>query len=331
LKARIVATGSYLPKKVLSNQDLEQMVDTSDEWIVTRTGIKERRIAEKDQASSDMGVLAAKDACVKAFISPDQIDMILVATLTPDYVFPSTACIIQKQIGAMNASAMDIQAACTGYLYALSLAKAMVENNTAKNVLIVATEKLSSIVDYEDRATCVLFGDGAAACIVSNRGKGLFIENIELGACGEQAELMLIPGGGSRTPATKKTIEDKLHFIKMSGKEVFKHAVRRMESASKKCLENCNLNETDIQWVIAHQANERIIDAVSKRFSHLSEHQIYKTVHKYGNTSASSIGIALDELWTKESIQNGDRILLTAFGAGLTWGACILQSQSIEG
>lgn len=326
MKARVIATGRYLPEKVLSNADLEEIVDTSDEWIFTRTGMKERRIASNQEASSDMGVLAAKNALEKANMQGAEIDMILVATLTPDYVFPSTACLIQAAIGASCASAMDVQAACSGYLYTLALAKAMVENKMAKNVMIVATEKLSSIVDYEDRTTCVLFGDGACACIVSGEGKGLEIENISLGADGEQSDLIIMPAGGSKNPASIETVKTKQHSIKMTGKEVFKHAVRRMESASKNCLDQSGLKEQDIQWLIAHQANARIIDAMAKRFSHLSSNQVFKTVHKYGNTSASSVGIALDELLDQETIKKGERILLTAFGSGLTWGSAVLKA-----
>lgn len=301
------------------------MVDTTDEWIVTRTGMKERRIAAKEEFTSDMGAAAALRALEKANLSPDKIDLILVATLTPDYIFPSCACLIQHKIGATHAAALDIQAACSGFLYGLSLAKAMVESQGYKNVLVIASEKLSSIVDYEDRSTCVLFGDGAAAAIVScEKKEGLQIENVCLGADGEQADHIIMPGGGSRNPSSKETVENKMHFIKMTGKEVFKHAVRRMEAACKNCMDICRLQEQDINWLIAHQANERIIDAVAKRFSHLTPDQVYKTVHKYGNTSASSVGIALDELIGKGNLKDNDKILLTAFGSGLTWGASIL-------
>lgn len=323
--ARIIATGSYLPTKVLKNADLEKIVDTSDEWIFTRTGMKERRIAAKEESNSDMGYSAAKKALEKSSIKVEDIDFIIVATITPDYTFPSTACIIQKKLKAVNAGAVDIQATCSGYIYALNMAKAFVESGTYKNVLVIASEKLSPIVDYEDRTTCVLFGDGASACIVSDAGKGLLIENSCLGADGTLENLIYMPAGGSSKPATKETVEAREHFIKMNGKEVFKHAVRRMESASKKCLEDCGLKEQDVEWFISHQANDRIIEAVAKRFSHLTKKQIYKTIHKYGNTSASSVGIALDELLAEESIEGEGRILLTAFGSGLTWGAVVLK------
>lgn len=326
-KAKIIGTGSYLPAKILTNLDLEKMVETSDEWIVTRTGIQERRIAEEGEFTSIMGAKAALAALEKAELTPADIDYILVATLTPDYQFPSTACLIQKEIGAKGAAAIDIQAACSGYLYALSLAKALVEAKTCKNVLIVAAEKLSAITDYQDRSTCVLFGDGAAAAIVSLEGNGLSIESVRLGADGELADLLCMPAGGCRNPASEATVAARQHFIKMSGNEVFKHAVRRMESACKECLEALSLPELEISWVIPHQANSRIISAIAKRFEHLPEDRIFKTVHKYGNTSASSIGIALDELLRNHPVKCEEKLLLTAFGAGLTWGAAVLRAE----
>lgn len=322
-KARIIGTGSYLPEKVLSNQDLEKMVETSDEWIVTRTGIKERRIAKEDEFTSDMGFEAAKRALASSGISADSIDLILVATLTPDYTFPSTACLLQSKLGAANAAAFDIQAACTGYVYALSVAKAFVESGLYQNVLVVASEKLSSIVNYKDRNTCVLFGDGASACVVSSKGKGLFIKDVSLGADGEMAELLILPAGGSCRPASLETLKADLHYLKMEGKEVFKHAVRKMELASKKSLDRAGLKEEEISWLVPHQANIRIIEAIAKRFEVPME-RVYMTLHKYGNTSASSLGIALDELLSEHKLSFGDNLLLTAFGAGLTWGAAIL-------
>ena len=322
-KARIIGTGSYLPERVLSNQDLEKMVETSDEWIFSRTGMKERRIARPDESTSDMGYQAALRALESAKIAVEEIDLILVATHTPDFVFPSTACILQARLKAVNAGAVDIQAACTGFIYALSQAKAYVDSGLYKNVLIVASEKVSSIVDYTDRNTCVLFGDGAAACVVSGFGKGLAIRDVRLGADGELAELIILPGGGSRSPTTAASFGLKLHYLRMEGKEVFKHAVRRMESVSKQCLDSAGLLESDISWLIPHQANMRIIEAIAKRFDVPSE-RVYLTIHKYGNTSSSSVGIALDELLREKGINQGENILLTAFGAGLTWGASVL-------
>ena len=329
LIAKIIGTGSYLPKRVLSNKDLEQMVETSDEWIVSRTGMKERRIARADEFTSDMGAAAARAALADANLLADEIDLILVATLTPDYYCPSTACLIQQEIGAKNAGALDIQAACTGYLYALATAKAFIESGLYKHVLVIAAEKLSSVTNYKDRGTCILFGDGAAACVVSSReGKGLILSGLQLGADGEQGNLLILPAGGCRNPASAETLEKGQHYIQMAGNEVFKHAVRRMESACKECLEAASLLESDISWLIPHQANMRIIDAIAKRFQHLPPERIYKTVHKYGNTSASSVGIALDELLREREVKEGEHILLTAFGGGFTWGAAVL-TQSL--
>lgn len=327
-KAFVIGTGSYLPEKILTNSDLEKMVDTSDEWIVTRTGMKERRIAAEGEYTSDMGYKAALAAMTDAGVRPEEIDFIFVATLTPDYVFPGTACLLQSRLGAEKAAALDIQAACTGYLYALSLAKSLVESSACNTILIVASEKLSSIVDYTDRNTCVLFGDGASACIVSSRSgkKNLQIRKVCLGADGNLGEVLILPGGGSKNPASRKTVEERLHYIRMEGKEVFKHAVRRMENASKECMDALGLEEKDIGRIVPHQANVRIIEAIAKRFN-VSMEKVYMTIHKYGNTSASSIGIALDELLREDVIGSGENILLTAFGAGLTWGAAILTAE----
>jgi 3-oxoacyl-[acyl-carrier-protein] synthase-3 len=325
--AKIIGTGSYLPKRVLSNQDLEKMVETTDEWIVTRTGMKERRIAAAEEFTSDMGVAAAEKALEAAKIAPADIDLVLVATLTPDFVFPSTACLIQTRLRMKKAAAVDLQAACTGYLYALSMAKAFIESGTYKNILIVASEKLSSIVNYKDRNTCILFGDGAAAAVVSSEGQGLLIRNVTLGADGELSQLLILPAGGSRRPATQETVAAEQHFLQMEGKEVFKHAVRRMESAAKESIEKAGLQESDISWLVPHQANVRIIEALAKRFDVPSE-RVFMTIHKYGNTSASSIGIALDELLRAGSVAKNDNILLAAFGAGLTWGASVLTNES---
>lgn len=322
-KARIISTGSYLPKKILSNSDLEKMVDTSDEWIVARTGMKERRLAAEDESTSEMGFQAAKKALEKADLDVEKIELILFATLTPDYPFPSTACLIQSRLGAFNAAAVDLQAACTGYIYALSQAKAYIESGMYRSILIVASEKLSSIVNYQDRTTCVLFGDGAAACIVAAEGKGLFISDVCLGADGRLAELLIIPAGGSKKPTSMETVQANQHYLQMDGKELFKHAVRRMEMAAKNCLEKTSLKKEQIKWLVPHQANMRIVEAIAKRFDTPME-RVFLTLHKYGNTSASSVGIALDELLQEKGLEEGDNLLLVAFGAGLTWGATIL-------
>lgn len=324
--AKIIGTGSYLPEKVLSNQDLEKIVETSDEWIVTRTGMKERRIARADEFTSDMGFAAAEKALEASHLNPDQIDLIVFATCTPDYIFPSTACLIQARLKAVNAAALDVQAACTGYLYGLGIAKAFVESGIYKNILLVASEKLSCIVNYQDRNTCVLFGDGASAAVISASGKGLKIRDVTLGADGEQAKLLELPAGGSRNPASSETVEANLHYLQMEGKEVFKHAVRRMEMASKQSIDRSGLKEEEITWLVPHQANMRIIEALAKRFKVPFE-KVFVTIHKYGNTSASSLGIALDELVREHSPGPGNHILLAAFGAGLTWGASVLSHE----
>lgn len=326
VKARIVGTGSYLPEKVLTNQDLERLVETSDEWIVSRTGMKERRLAGENEFTSDMGLAAAKAALADGGVEAADLDLVLCATLTPDYMFPSTACLIQTQLGAVHAGALDIQAACSGYLYALSIAKAYIESGMYKNILLVASEKLSSIVDYQDRATCVLFGDGATAAIISAEGAGLVISSVSIGADGEQAGLLMLPAGGSREPATEASVAARRHFLRMEGKETFKHAVRRMEAAAKDSLQRTGLTEEEIDWLVPHQANIRIIEAMGKRFA-VPKERVYMTIEKYGNTSSSSIGIALDELRHKEGVNEGENVLLVAFGAGLTWGAAVLTQK----
>lgn len=321
--ARIIGLGSYLPEKILTNEELEKIVETTDEWIFSRTGMKERRIAGNREQTSTMGAAAAVNAIQDAKIIPEQIDLVLVATMTPDFLCPSSAALIQNAIGATKAAAMDLQAACTGFLYALSVAKAFVESQTYKTVLVVASEKMSPFVDYTDRSTCVLFGDGAAAAIVSHTGAGFLIGDVSLGADGSLGALLTIPGGGSANPATHETLEKRDHFIKMEGKEVFKHAVRRMASSVKECLQKAHLTEQDISWLVPHQANIRIMDAMAKQID-LEDEQVYKTVHKYGNTSASSIAIALNELVHSHEITSGENLLLVAFGGGLTWGAALL-------
>lgn len=325
LRAKIIGTGSYLPENILTNRDLETIVETTDDWITSRTGMKERRIASSDETTSHMGFEAAKKALEVAQLTADAIDMIIVATITPDYMFPSTACLIQDKLGAQHAGALDIQAACSGYIYGLSLAKAYVESSMCTNVLVIASEKLSSFVDYQDRSTCVLFGDGAAAAVVSHQGKGFEIEGIVLGADGSQKDSLYLPGGGSSHPASKETVEQRMHYIKMEGKEVYKHAVRRMEAASLQCLEKVGCSQDQLSYLIPHQANMRIIEGLAKRLE-IDLDKVFVTIHKYGNTSASSCGIALDELIHEKSLDKGERLLLVAFGAGLTWGAAIIKT-----
>jgi 3-oxoacyl-[acyl-carrier-protein] synthase-3 len=323
LTARITGLGSYFPERILTNQDLEQLVDTSDEWIYARTGMRERRIAAKDEFPSDMGAQAALQALNNSSTSADEIEMIIVASMSPDYISPSVSNLIQAKIHAENAASMDIQAACTGFLYGLSMAKAYIEAGVYQKVLVVASEKMSAFIDYEDRSTCILFGDGAAAAVVAAKGKGLLIDTLCLGSDGKLAHLVMIPGGGSRHPASQETVSEKQHYFKMNGNEVFKHAVRRMIAAANECLVKAGLKETEVSWLVPHQANKRIIDAIAKNF-HIPENRVYQTLHKFGNTSAASIGMALYELLQEYSLTEGEHILLTAFGGGLTWGASIL-------
>jgi len=325
-KARIISTGSYLPEQVLSNADLEKIVDTTDEWIVTRTGMRERRIAAENENPSDMGTHAAKIAIEKAGYQANDIELILVATMSSDYPngCPSTAVLIQEQLGAKSAAAVDIQAACTGYVYALSAAKAYIDSGIYRRVLVIGTEKMSSIIDYEDRNTCILFGDGAAAAVISSEGEGFEIESTHLGADGSLNEILIIPSGGSRKPTSNACIESRENYLKMNGREVFKNAVRRMGESAEACIEKAGCSQEDVDWFIPHQANVRIIDALAKKMN-IPLEKVCKTIDKYGNTSASSIGIALDELTEKNKILKGERLILTAAGAGFTWGAILLK------
>lgn len=331
-KTKILSLASYLPKRVLSNSDLEAMVDTSDEWIFTRTGIRERRIAAPEETTAVLGEKAAVAALKEANISVEDIDLIIGATMTPDFPTPGISCLIQDRLGAKNAVAFDIQAACSGFLFGLSVANAFLLSGTYRHILLVASEKMSSIVDYKDRSTCVLFGDGAAAAVLSldsSKKKPLFtLEGLHLSSDGAQAHLLYVPAGGSKTPTTNATLSDKGHSLKMSGRELFKRAVKDMAEVSKQCLKPLSLELSDISWFIPHQANVRIMDAVAKELSFPKE-KIFSTVHKYGNTSASSVAIALDECRRQESLVQGDKILLAAFGAGLTSGAAILTTEFV--
>jgi len=320
----ITGVGSYVPEKILTNAELEKMVETSDEWITSRTGIKERRIAAKDEFTSDMAAKAAQRAMKMAGVTGDQIDLIIVATITPDMPFPATACLVQQKIGAKRAAAFDLEAACSGFIYGLEVAQQFVHSRTYDTVLVVGAEKLSSIVDWTDRNTCVLFGDGAGAAILQNRKNSHGLLTAVMGANGENADLLFMPGGGSRCPATKDSVDARLHYLRMEGKETFKSAVQAMQSAAEEALRRCELDISKIKCVIAHQANRRIIDAVGDRLGATPE-QLFVNLDKYGNTSAASVAIALDEAVTSGRISRGDLILLVVFGAGLTWGAAIIE------
>jgi 3-oxoacyl-[acyl-carrier-protein] synthase-3 len=320
----ITGVGSYVPEKILTNNDLEKMVETSDEWITTRTGIKERRIAAADEFTSDLAAKAAVQAMEMAGVTAEQIDLIIVASITPDMPFPNTACLVQQKIGARRVPAFDIEAACSGFLYALEVGQSFITSRTFETVLVIGAEKLSSITNWKDRNTCVLFGDGAGAAILQNRSESHGLLTTALGADGAKAELLSMPGGGSRCPATVQTVQDGLHFLRMDGKETFKNAVQAMCSAATEVLARCEIDITRIKCVIPHQANRRIIDAVGERLGATPD-QLFVNLHKYGNTSAASVAIALDEAVRSGRVTRGDLVLIVAFGAGLTWGAAVIE------
>lgn len=321
---KILSSGSYVPEKVLTNFDLEKMVETSDEWISTRTGIKERRIAAKDENTSDLAYKASLKAIEKAKISVDDIDLIILATISPDAPMPSTACYLQKKLKAFNAVAFDISAACSGFIYGVSIAKAFISSGMYKRILLVGVEALSRVTDWTDRNTCVLFGDGAGAMIFEASETEDDVVSTYLGTDGTHTDILNIPAGGSAMPATKETVEQKLHFVKMLGKEVFKVAVSKMALAVNKAQELVGLTDNDIDLYIPHQANIRIIEAVAKKAG-VTKEKVYVNVHKYGNMSAATTIVALDEAYQEGRIKKGNLVELVAFGAGLTWGACILK------
>jgi len=320
----ISGVGAYVPSKVLTNAELERMVDTTDEWITSRTGIKERRIAAKDEFTSDLAAKAAQRAMKTAGVTGEQIDLIIVATITPDMVFPSTACLVQQKIGARRAAAFDLEAACSGFIYGLEIAQQFIMSRTYDTVLVIGAEKLSSIVDWQDRNTCVLFGDGAGAAVLQNGTTSHGLLTAVMGADGGKANLLHMPGGGSRCPATSESVAARLHYLRMEGKETFKHAVQAMMSAAQEALRRCEVDITQIKCIIPHQANRRIIDAVAERLG-ATPGQLFVNLDRYGNTSAASVAIALDEAVSTGRIRRGDLVLLVVFGAGLTWGAAVIE------
>ena len=320
----IIGTGSYVPEKRLTNADLSRMVDTSDEWITTRTGIKERRIAAKDEHTSDMATKAALNAMEQAKIKATEIDLILVATATPDMVFPATACFVQTKIGAKRAACLDVSAACAGFLFALEIAQQFITSHTYETVLVIGAEKLSSITNWTDRNTCVLFGDGAGAAILRHRGGSHGVISTHIGSDGEFANILFMPGGGCKTPITRENADRHLQTIHMSGKEVYKQAVTAMLNASKKALEQAGLTIDDISCVIPHQANVRIIEAIADRLK-ISVDKFFVNLDRYGNTSAAAVAIALDEANRTGRIKAGDYILMVVFGGGLTWASTVIE------
>src|SRR6185295_658911 len=301
-----------------------KIVETSDEWITSRTGIKERHIAAENEFTSDLGAEAATRAMKKAGVTADQIDLIIVATITPDMPFPSTACLVQKKIGAGRAAAFDLEAACSRFIYALEIGQQFIMSRNYDTVLVIGAEKLSSIIDWKDRNTCVLFGDGAGAAILQSRGDTHGLLTACMGADGGKAELLSMPAGGSRQPATAESVSKRLHYLRMDGKETFKSAVNAMYSAAQEALRRCEIDISQIKLIIPHQANRRIIDAVGERLG-ATEDQIFINLHKFGNTSAASVAIALDEAVQEGRIKRGDLVLLVVFGAGLTWAAAVIE------
>lgn len=323
-RAKITGIGMYLPEKIVTNKCLEKAVDTNDEWIKSRTGIEERRIVEDGTSCSDLGTRAALIAMKRANVSPEDIDLIIVATLTGDMVWPSTACLIQEKIGAYKAAAFDISAGCTGFIYGLATATQFLETGYYKNVLVIGAEVMSKIVNWEDRNTCILFGDGAGAVVLQPSQDSSGILANYLGSDGRGAHLLKQPAGGTSLPPTYKTIDDKMHTIHMNGNEVFKFAVRVMGEASLKVLEIAGVKKEEVDLFIPHQANMRIVEAATKRLD-LSPERVVVNLNKYGNMSSASIPVALNEAYENNRILAGQKVLLVGFGAGLTWGATLMQ------
>jgi 3-oxoacyl-[acyl-carrier-protein] synthase-3 len=319
----IRGVGMYVPERVMTNADLERLVDTSDEWITSRTGIRERRIAADGETSSTMGVQAARCAIENAGLSPEDIDLVIVGTATPDYPFPATACLIQDALG-IRGGAFDVEAGCTSFMYALSAASSFVTSGMHSNVLVVGSEVLSRILDWTDRSTCVLFGDGAGAVVVSAGDHASFVPQFILGADGSGGPSLCVPAGGSARPASDETIADRMHFVKMAGPEVFRFATRVVEESTGQVLEKAGLTPEDIDLFIPHQANVRIIDHAVKRL-HIPPDRVFLNIDRYGNTSSASIPIALFEAQQEGKLKPGDTIVTVGFGAGLTWGAGAIQ------
>ena len=316
--------GSYVPERKVDNQELSKKVDTSDEWIRTRTGIKERRFAAENENTSDLALEASRRALEDAGVSPEKIDLVVVATITPDMAFPSTACLLQHKLGIPKVACFDLEAACSGFLYALDVADGMLSSGRYECALVVGAEKLSSIMDWEDRTTCVLFGDGAGAAVLTKEGEGAEMIGFQCGADGSNPSLLHQPAGGSMQPASQETVDSRGHFLKMNGREIFKSAVRVMERAAIELLEKHGFEKNEVDHVIPHQANARIVESLSQRLE-IPLDRFYCNLHKFGNTSAASIPLALDEAYKSETFKKGDLGLLVAFGAGLTWSATLVR------
>ena len=320
----ILGTGSYVPEKILTNADLEKIVETTDEWITQRSGIKERHISDEKTPTSKLCIEAARRALEAAQVKPEELAFILIGTITPDMMFPSTACIVQAALGAKNAAAFDLAAGCTGFIYGLELGRSLITADPRRKVLVIGAEELTKITDWTDRGTCVLFGDGAGAAVLGEVEEDRGILSTYLGADGNLGDLLYMPGGGSLNPASHKTVDEKMHYVKMAGNKVFPYAVRNMLDAATKALGNAGIAKEQLNLLIPHQANIRIIEAIAERLGAGNE-KIYINIQKYGNTSAASIPLALDEAVRNGRIKKGDLILLVAFGAGFTWGAALIR------
>lgn len=320
----IVGTGSYVPEKVLTNFDLEKIVDTNDEWIVSRTGIKERHIVDTETPVSELCYQAALRALEDAKLNPDELDLIIVATITPDFVFPATAGIVADRLGAKKAAAFDMQAACTGFLYGVTTAAQFIATGMYKNALVIGGETLSKILNWEDRGTCILFGDGAGAAVLQRVEEGYGFLGYDLGMDGSGGHLLSMPGGGSKHPASSETVGKKMHTIHMAGSEVFKFAVRIMGETALKALDKAGLTKENIDCLIPHQANTRIVDSAVKRLG-IDPEKVIVNLDRYGNMSAASIPVALDEAARGGRLKYGDILVMVGFGGGLTWGAAVLK------
>ena len=330
--AALRSIGAYVPEKILHNTDLEKMVDTTDEWIYKRTGIKERRIAAENESTSDMGVKAAAIAIERSGIKKEEIDLVICATVTPDYFnMPSTACVISKKLDIINVQAFDISAACSGFVYLLSIAKAFIESGMKKNVLLIGAEKFSSIIDYTDRGTCILFGDGAGAAVVSaTEDKSEAIIDVHASADGTYADFLVTPAPGSVNPANQKMLDEKLNFVQMKGNETFKLAVKTLTKDVTDILKRNNIRSEDIKHFVPHQANYRIIKAVGDALG-MTKEQVVLTVEKYGNTSAASIPMAINDIYESGRLKSGDVMLLDTFGGGLTWASALVPFSPKKG
>lgn len=320
----ITGIGRYVPKRVMTNVELQQLVDTSDEWIVSRTGIRERRIAEPEEATSDLAFEASKEALEDAGVSREEIDLIIVGTATPDMLFPATACILQDRLGAMQAGAFDVSAACTSWAYAAAVAHGYISSGQADTVLVVGSETLSKIINWKDRNTSVLFGDSAGAVVMRACEPGRGFLSFHLGSDGSGASLIALPAGGSRMPASYETVERQQHFLTMNGREVFRFAVRCIPRAIEEAVKRAGLSIEDVDWFIPHQANIRIIDAAAERLQQPKE-KFFVNVERYGNTSSASVPVALYEAVRSGQIKEGDVVVMVAFGGGLTWASCAIR------